>query len=82
MEKEDIDKRILDIANLYEVVDTSDLQGMLLALETMSGVHYETLYNKMAEVIIVRRIRKFGKELEKEFECDVDMECNINFKYR
>lgn len=96
MGKEDIEKRILEIAELYDKVDTSDFQGMLLALETMSGEHYQDLYNKVATIIITKRIEKINdetmdysskveklKELEKEFECDIDyIDYHISFKYQ
>lgn len=96
MEEKDIDKRILEIAELYDEIDTSDLQGMLLALETMSGIHYQTLYNKVVTIIITKRIEKINdetmdypskveklKELEKEFECDIDyIDYHISFKYQ
>lgn len=84
MEEKDIDKRVLEIAELYDEVDTSDLQGMLLALETMSGIHYQTLYNRMAEIVIRKRLNNNIREMEKEFDCDIDydVDYNIAFKYQ
>lgn len=93
---EELEKKLRVLANDYDDLTFSDYQGCLMALETMYGVHYQELFNKCAKIIIEKRIEsmknetmdfssrvEFCKQLEKEFDCNIDyVDYSIDFLYK
>lgn len=57
--EEELEKRLKSVAEDYENIDTSDFQGILMACETLYGVPYQELFNRVAKMIIKRRLDNF-----------------------
>ena len=87
IESDELEEKIKILANDYDYMSYSDFTGCIMALETEYGIHYQEIYNKIAEIIIKREIKNFDeekslnnnkfiefiKELEKKFECEIDL---------
>jgi len=93
---EEVKNRLVDVANIYEDIDTSDFQGILMAIEMMFDISYQDLFNYVAKIIINRRIENMKNEtmdfssrvdylkmLEREFDCNIDyIDYSIDFLYK
>lgn len=55
----DLEEKLKNLAKNYENIDTSDFQGILLSYETLYGFHYQELFNRVAKMIIKRRLDNF-----------------------
>lgn len=96
LKNKDLEEKIKVLANEYENMDYSDFTGCIIALETEYGIHYQEIYNRIAEIIIKNRIKNFKdnsnntnefieflKSQEKEFDCEIDyLNLSINFLYK
>jgi len=93
---EEVKNRLVDVANIYEDIDTSDFQGILMAIEMMFDISYQDLFNYVAKIIINRRVENMKNEtmdfssrvdylkmLEREFDCNIDyIDYSIDFLYK
>ena len=93
---EEVKNRLVDVANIYEDIDTSDFQGILMAIEMMFDISYQDLFNYVAKIIINRRVENMKNEtmdfssrvdylkmLEREFDCNIDyIDYSIDFSYK
>ena len=93
---EEVKNRLVDVANIYEDIDTSDFQGILMTIEMMFDISYQDLFNYVAKIIINRRIENMKNEtmdfssrvdylkmLEREFDCNIDyIDYSIDFLYK
>lgn len=95
MDKEELNKKIEELAKDYDKLDRGDFEGCILALETQSGEHYQTIFNKVAEKVIEERIDNFNKvtitnpcynaEWSRQAEIDLikelenEFDCNIDY---
>lgn len=61
MDKEELNKKIEELAKDYDKLDRGDFEGCILALETQSGEHYQTIFNKVAEKVIMEKIDNFNQ---------------------
>lgn len=61
MDKEELNKKIEELAKDYDKLDRGDFECRILALETQSGEHYQTIFNKVAEKVIMEKINNFNQ---------------------
>ena len=61
MDKEKLNKKIEELAKDYDKLDRGDFECRILALETQSGEHYQTIFNKVAEKVIMEKINNFNQ---------------------
>lgn len=92
----EVKNRLIEIAEIWEEVDTSDFQGMLMAMEMMYDISFQDLFNYVAKIIIEKEIEimknktmdfssrvEVLKELERRFDCNIDyIDYSIDFLYR
>jgi hypothetical protein len=97
-EMTEIDEELMSVAEDYREIPFTDLQAILLRLEDKYSIHYQELYNRVAEFVILKELKEFEGEknisnkeymelvrnLENEFECDIDylMGYEIRFKVK
>ena len=81
-----LQKEVKNIADNYNDMSFSDLTGSIIALEDKFEVHYQKIYNMIAEEVIKNRLYGFKgsrtisnqkfinlvKQCEKEFKCEID----------
>ncbi len=81
-----LQKEVKNIADNYDNMSFSNFAGSIRALEDKFEVHYQKIYNMIAEEVIKNRLNNFKgsktinnksymdliKQCEKEFSCEID----------
>ena len=83
----EVDIEIEKIVNIYDTIESIDFNTCLLSLEDKYHIHFQILKNIVSKKVIERRLkeykgsrtisnlsfRQFVKDLEDEFECEIDL---------
>lgn len=83
----ELEDELRDLANSYDEKNSEYVNSCLLLLEDNFKVHFQELKNSVAKLVIEKRLKKFKgsrtinnktfinfiRDLEKEFECEIDL---------
>ena len=81
-----LETKIKEVANMYDSMNSTDFRNILLDMEDNFSIHFQKLFNMVAEQVIKKRLYDFKgsrtisnqkfmnlvKQCEKEFECEID----------
>ena len=81
-----LETKIKEVANMYDNMNSTDFRNILLDMEDDFSIHFQKLFNMVAEQVIKKRLYDFKgsrtisnqkfmnlvKQCEKEFECEID----------
>ena len=85
-EEDYLETKIKEVASMYDNMNSTDFRNILLNMEDDFSIHFQKLFNMVAEQVIKKRLYHFKgsrtiskqkfmnlvKQCEKEFECEID----------